>query len=46
MTGLLACFLYNAISVGFGAASNPIYPFYLLTFSASLFAFYPVSPIC
>jgi len=39
LTGLLACFLYNAISVAFGAVYNSMYLLYLLLFSVSLFAF-------
>jgi len=39
LTGALACFLYNAASLGFGAAYNSLYLLYLVTFSASLYAF-------
>lgn len=37
--GMLSYFLYNAISLAFGAAYNPLFPVYLVYFSASLFAF-------
>ena len=39
LTGLLSCFLYNAVSVGFGAAYNELFLVYMLIFSYSLFAF-------
>jgi hypothetical protein len=39
MTGLLAVFVYNAVSTAFGVAFNPLYPVYLAYFSASFFAF-------
>ncbi len=39
LTGLLVCFLYNAVSVTFGAAYNDLYLLYVVYFSASLYAF-------
>ena len=39
LTGALACFLYNAASLAFGAAYNNLFLLYLVYFSASLFAF-------
>ena len=39
LTGALACFLYNAASLGFGAAYNNLFLLYLVYFSASLYAF-------
>lgn len=39
LTGLLACFLYNAASVAFGVAYNYLYVIYLISFSVSLYAF-------
>jgi len=39
LTGVLAYFLYNYISLGFGAAYNNLFLVYVMIFSASLFAF-------
>ncbi len=39
LIGMLACFLYNAASLAFGAAYNELFLLYLVYFSASLFAF-------
>ncbi len=39
LTGTLACFLYNAASLAFGAAYNDLFLLYLVYFSASLYAF-------
>lgn len=39
LTGVLAYFLYNAISMAFGAAYNSLFLVYAALFSASLFAF-------
>jgi hypothetical protein len=38
LTGVLAYFLYNYVSLGFGAAYNNLFLVYILIFSASLFA--------
>ncbi len=37
--GMLSFFLYNSVSLAFGAAYNPIFLLYIAYFSASLFAF-------
>jgi len=39
LTGMLAYFLYNSASLGFGAAYNDLLLVYIASFSASLFAF-------
>ena len=39
LTGILAYFLYTYCSMAFGAAYNPLFLFYTVLFSASLFAF-------
>lgn len=39
LTGLFACFLYNAASIGFGAFYNNLFLVYLVYFSASIYAF-------
>jgi hypothetical protein len=39
LAGVLSYFLYNAASLAFGAAYNPMFLVYLAWFSASLFAF-------
>jgi hypothetical protein len=39
LAGILACFLYDAASIAFGAAYNSLYLVYLAFFSTSLYAF-------
>lgn len=39
LTGILACFLYNAISVAMGIAYNPIFLLYIAYVGTSLYAF-------
>lgn len=39
LTGVLACFLYNSLSVAFGAAFNRLFLLYVAYVSTSLFAF-------
>lgn len=39
LSGVFSCFLYNYASLAFGAAYNPMFLVYLVTFSASLFGF-------